>query len=317
MKEKFLGRDVISIDDFSREEVDFILDYAKEIKENPEIFSEEMKGKIFAPLFFENSTRTSSSFQMAMLQMGGSVLDFDCNTSSLRKGESLKDTIRMMDGYSPDVVVLRHNLDGSAQLAADVLSVPLINAGDGQNQHPTQTLLDLFSIREVRGGIDGVNIALVGDLKYGRTVHSLAFALSKYSNCRIYFVSPDLLKLPSHFVESLKRKGIDFSQHSLEEFDSVIEKVDILYMTRIQRERFSEGVEGEQEYEEVKKRYFLDKAMIEKNSSLKVMHPLPKVFEIDEKIDESPYAYYFKQAENGLYVRKALLSLLVDKNGKK
>jgi aspartate carbamoyltransferase catalytic subunit len=311
MENNFFGKDLISIDFLMKSEINYILDYAKEIKNNPDKFSNFMVGKIMAPLFFENSTRTSISFQMAMLQMGGFVLDFDCNTSSLKKGETLSDTIQMINGYSPDVIIFRHNNDGSAQLSADILSSPLINAGDGQNQHPTQTLLDLFTINEILGKIDGVNIAIVGDLKYGRTVHSLALALAKYDNCIIHFVSPDFLNLPNFFLRLLQDKKIKIFLHTLEELSSILKEVDILYMTRIQRERFSEDIEGEREYKKISLNYKIDLDMLKKSkSSLKVMHPLPKVSEIAKEIDNSPYSYYFKQAENGLYVRKALLLLL-------
>jgi aspartate carbamoyltransferase catalytic subunit len=310
MVNSFFKKDTISIEDFSREELDYITNFAEEVKRNPIKFSEVMKGKVMAPLFFENSTRTSTSFQMAMHQMGGSVLDFDPEGSSLKKGETLSDTLKMIEGYNPDVVVMRHSKDGSAQLAADILQAPLINAGDGQNQHPTQTMLDLFSIKEVFGKIDDVEIAFVGDLKYGRTVHSLTIALSKYQNCRVYFVSPNSLKIPETFLNNLKLKGVIFSEHGLEELQNIIEKVDFLYMTRIQRERFPEGPEGEQEYENIRKIYCLRKEMLGKvRLRFKIMHPLPKVFEIDLEVDSTPYAYYFEQASNGLHVRKALLYL--------
>ncbi|MFH1326581.1 MAG: aspartate carbamoyltransferase [archaeon] len=310
MENRFFKRDVISIENFSREDLDFLLNYAFEIKKDPGKFKEVMKGKVMAPLFFENSTRTSMSFQMAMHQLAGRVLDFDPSSSSLKKGETLSDTIKMVEGYFPDVVVMRHPSDGSAQLAADLLGVPLINAGDGQNQHPTQTMLDLFSIKEVAGKIDGVEIGMVGDLKYGRTVHSLAIALTKYQNCRIYFVSSESLRIPEPFLKILRKKGIVFSEHGLEDLQNVAEKVDVLYMTRVQRERFPEGPEGEQEYQRVKEKYCLKKQMLKGvKLGFKVMHPLPKVFEIEAKIDNSSYAYYFEQASNGLHIRKALLYL--------
>ena len=314
VREKFFHRDVISMNDFSREEIDFILNYAKEIKDNPSKFSDSMKGKIMSPLFFENSTRTSTSFQMSMLHMGGNVMDFDVSTSSVKKGETLVDTLMMIKGYSPDVVILRHFNGGAARLAADVLECPLINAGDGQNQHPTQTMLDLFTIKEIRGEIEGLKIAMVGDLKYGRTVHSLCLALSKYKKCKIYFVSPETLKIPNSILENLKKNEVEFCQDNLSELSDILKLVDIVYMTRIQRERFPLGREGEQDYEKIKQEYRLDKKMLSNvNPNLKIMHPLPKVFEIDSEIDSTPFAYYFKQAENGLYVRKALLDLVLNK----
>ncbi|MAE49803.1 aspartate carbamoyltransferase [Candidatus Pacearchaeota archaeon] len=308
----FLGRDVVSIDDFSREDFDFVIQLADEIKRAPARFSDVMRGRTLMPLFFENSTRTNMSFQMAMLQMGGSVGDFDKDTSSLKKGESLKDTLKMVGGYRPDLVVMRHYRDGAARFAADVLDCPLINAGDGKNQHPTQTMLDLMSVKEICGAVEGVEIAFVGDLKYGRTVHSLAVALSLYRNCRIYFVSPDSLKMPSEFLDLLKEKGVSFSEHGLGDLGDICKRVGVLYMTRIQRERFPEGAEGEQEYDLIKSVYCLKKEMLaDVRSGFKVLHPLPKVFEIESEVDEMDCAYYYEQAANGMHVRKALLQLLV------
>lgn len=311
-KYDFFGKDVVSMNDFSREDIDYILDVSKDVKDNSLKFKDYMHGKIMAPLFFENSTRTSTSFAMSMLHMGGRVMDFDVNTSSLKKGETLRDTLMMIKGYNPDIVVLRHMNGGSARLATEILDCPVLNAGDGQNQHPTQTLLDLFTINEIRGKIDGVNILMVGDLKYGRTVHSLALALSKYSGCKISFVSPESLKIPKSILEDLRGNGVDFCENNLSDFQRLLESADIVYMTRIQRERFPSGVEGEQEYQKVKGEYYLSKDMLRNVSpNLKIMHPLPKVFEIDSEVDNTSFAYYFRQAENGLYVRKALLYLLL------
>ncbi|MCW8966746.1 MAG: aspartate carbamoyltransferase [Candidatus Pacearchaeota archaeon] len=312
---KFFNKDIISMNDFSRDDIDFILNYAVEIKENPEKFKSVMKGKIMAPLFFENSTRTSTSFQMSMLHMGGSVMDFDVSTSSVKKGETLRDTLMMVKGYKPDIVVLRHLNGGAARLASNILDCSVMNAGDGQNQHPTQTLLDLFSIKEIRGEVDGLRIAMVGDLKYGRTIHSLALALAKYSNCKIYFVAPDILKMPKSILDDLKLSNLEFVEYDLDSFSNILSKVDIVYMTRIQRERFPAGREGEQDYNLIKKNYCLNKEMLNGVSSdLKIMHPLPKVFEIAPEIDKTSFAYYFKQAENGLYVRQALLCLVLGEN---
>ncbi len=314
MENPFYKRDVIAIEDFSRQDLDFLLNYSKEMKRDPSRFKELMKGKVMVPLFFEDSTRTSMSFKMAMHQLGGDVLDFDPSASSLKKGENLKDTIKMFEGYFPDVVVMRHYKDGAAQLAADLLNCPLINAGDGQNQHPTQTMLDLFSINEVAGSIDGIEIGMVGDLKYGRTVHSLAIALSKYNNCKIYFVSPESLKVPESFLKVLREKGVVFSEHLLEELEDITSKVDVLYMTRIQRERFPEGPVGEQDYQAVKQAYSLKMEMLKNvREHFKVMHPLPKVFEIDKELDDTKFAYYYEQASNGLHIRKALLYLTTTK----
>jgi len=311
-KGDFFGRDVISIDDFSVEEINHILDLTKDIKKNPRDFEKSMKGRIMAPLFFETSTRTSISFQTAMLRMGGKVLDFDVYSSSTKKGETLRDTVKTIQCYSPDVVVIRHNKDGTARFVADILKVPVINAGDGQNQHPTQTLLDLYTIGEIRGRIEGTKIAIAGDLKYGRTAHSLSLALSKYPNCEIFFVSPDSLSMPSHLLEELSKKRVSFFEYDLDGLKDIINKVEILYMTRVQRERFPEGIEGEAEYKKVSENYHLTSEML-KNAkpSLKIMHPLPKVREIEDEVDDSEHAYYFRQAENGIHLRKALFVLLI------
>ena len=316
-KRDFIGKDIISIDNLSVEEIDSVLDLARDIELNSNVFSQVLNGMMMAPLFFENSTRTSSSFQAAMLQLGGNVLDFDADRSSLKKGETLRDTLKIIQGYFPDIVIIRHKKDGSARFAADILKPSVINAGDGQNQHPTQTLLDLYTIKQIRKQIKGVKIILAGDLKYGRTVHSLALALSKYPDCHIYLVSPDSLKMPQAFLDILKQKNCSFSEHNLEEFENIIPEAEIIYMTRVQRERFPEGPEGEQAYNEVVKRYCLKLEMLKKaKSGLKIMHPLPKVNEIEDEIEDTEFAYYFKQAENGLYIRKALLMLLIGgKNG--
>lgn len=315
-KEDFINRDLVSIDDLSIEEINYILDLAKEIKDNPKIFLDLMKGKLMAPLFFEPSTRTSTSFQTAMIKMSGSVIDFDVAASSVQKGETLRDTVKIIQGYHPDFVIIRHKKDGTAKFVADILDIPVINAGDGQNQHPTQTLLDLFTIKEIFGKIDGVKIAIAGDLKYGRTAHSLALALSRYKNCELYFISPETLKMPVNFLFKLKKTNCNFLEYSLDNFKEIIDKCDILYMTRVQRERFPEGPLGEQEYNKVAKEYHLSLDMLKNvKPGFKIMHPLPKISEIDDKIDELDYAYYFQQAENGLYIRQALLILLGCKNG--
>ncbi|MBU0957336.1 MAG: aspartate carbamoyltransferase [Nanoarchaeota archaeon] len=307
----FKGRDVISIEDFSLDEIEHILNVTKEVEMYPEKFKNEMAGKIMSPLFFENSTRTSSSFQAAMLQMGGRVLDFDIATSSVNKGETLRDTVKIIEGYNPDFVIIRHKRDGSAKFVADLLDVPVMNAGDGQNQHPTQTLLDLYTIKELRGSLDGTKIVLAGDLKYGRTVHSLALALSKYPRCEMVFISPDSLRMPKYILNELSKKGVSFQEKGLEELELSIRSFPIIYMTRIQRERFPESLEGEQEYEVISKVYRLSLEMLKNvNHELKIMHPLPKVGEIEESVDETNFAHYFQQAKNGLYIRKALLILL-------
>jgi aspartate carbamoyltransferase catalytic subunit len=312
IKEAFNKRDIVSIEDFSIQEIDYILAHAKRIEENPDDFKDSMSGKIMAPLFFEDSTRTTCSFQMAMLKMNGKVLDFDVERSSIKKGESLRDTLKTIEAYEPDVIVIRHSNDGVARFAAEIVDIPIINAGDGKNQHPTQTLLDLYTILQIRGTFENINLAIAGDLKYGRTTHSLALALSRYKNCQMHFVSPEYLKMPKDILGKLNERGVVFNEHSLEELASVASKIDIIYMTRVQRERFPEGPEGDYEYAKVSKQYCLKFEMLKNVSSdFKIMHPLPKITEIEHKIDDTKYAYYFQQVKNGVCVRKALLELVV------
>jgi len=256
-------------------------------------------------LFFEPSTRTRLSFESAISQLGGKIIGFtDASSSSVSKGETLMDTIKTVANYS-DLIVMRHPLDGSARWASEVSSVPIINAGDGANQHPTQCLLDLYSIRKTQGTLENINIAFVGDLKYGRTVHSLVIALSQF-NATFHFVSPEELKLPSAVKKYIKDAGLNY--HQYEEIEDIMDKVDILYMTRIQRERFADPIE----YERVKNLYILKNDMLEKSkSSMRVLHPLPRVNEIEEAVDKNPKAYYFEQALNGVFVRQALLASIL------
>ncbi|MCX8147093.1 MAG: aspartate carbamoyltransferase [Candidatus Woesearchaeota archaeon] len=300
----FKGKSIISINDLSKEEIVYILEktmYMENMNEKKKC--ELLKGKVMASLFFEPSTRTRLSFQSAMKRLGGKVIGFsDPKTSSAAKGESLFDTIKMVDSYA-DVIVIRHPLEGAARLASESADIPVINAGDGANQHPTQTLLDLYTIKKSQGKVTGLHIAMCGDLKYGRTVHSLAVALSHF-NCRLYFVAPEILKMPKYYLNELKKKGIQFSEH--EKIEDVIGKVDIFYCTRIQKERFTDPAE----YEKVKDVYILTKDMLKDvKPNLKIMHPLPRVNEISIEVDKTPYAHYFQQAANGLFVRQALLAL--------
>lgn len=299
----FKNRDIIAIADFTKEDLTHLLTHTKEIKNRFPIPS--LKGKILGSCFFEPSTRTRLSFEAAMHRMDGKVIGFSDNKNiSTAKGESLQDTLRMLERYV-DIVVIRHPLEGAAQLAADTISIPVINAGDGAHQHPTQTFLDLFSIQESQGSLEKLHIAMVGDLKHSRTVHSLSQALIPFQT-RMYFVSPSSLEMPKAICDELKEKGIKFSFHP--EIEEIIHKLDILYMTRIQEERFSDKKECE-----MLKNGFTLKVSHFKNvkDNLKVLHPLPRVNEIDRKVDATPYAYYFQQAENGLYVRQALLSLIL------
>jgi len=302
-KNHFLGKSIISINDFSKEELDFILQKAQKL-ESKKNKQELLKGRVMASLFFEPSTRTKDSFTTSCIRMGGTIVGFDnAISSSVKKGESLRDTVRMYEKYA-DVIVMRHKLEGAARLASETVNIPVINGGDGANQHPTQTMLDLFSILKTQKRIEGLNIALVGDLKYGRTVHSLATALSLY-NCRIFLISPKSLNMPKTFTTILKNRNIDFSEHRT--IEGVIDELDILYMTRVQAERFPDKTE----YEKVKNAFVLKKNMLKNvKDNFKIMHPLPRVNEISIDVDDTEYAYYFEQAGNGVPVRQALLCLL-------
>ena len=297
----FKGRDIISIRDFKKEEIEFVLQKARDIKNN--YHSGVLKGKVMASLFFEPSTRTRLSFEAAITLLGGSFFGIaDPQSSSTKKGETLKDTIKTVSGYC-DVIVLRHPFEGAARAASEVTKIPVINAGDGSNQHPTQTLLDLYTIKEQFGSIDGLNIGILGDLKYGRTVHSLAMALSFY-NVKLFFISPNLLRIPEFYLQFLS-ENIKFKES--ENFLECGNELDILYVTRIQRERFGDP----QEYEKVAGSYKLNSMVLEKlNKNIKIMHPLPRVDEIDVSIDNTENAIYFEQAHNGIPVRQALLSLV-------
>ncbi len=297
------NRSLVSINDYSKEEYLKILDIAEGFEQNPR--QKILGNHVVATLFFEPSTRTRLSFESAVNQLGGKIIGFsDASSSSVKKGESLKDTIKTVANYS-DLIVMRHPLDGSARFASEVSPVPIINAGDGANQHPTQCLIDLYSIRKTQGTLDNLHIAFVGDLKYGRTVHSNVIALTNF-NCTFHFVSPVELKLPSAVKRHIKEKNLDYYQYT--DLSEVIPFVDILYMTRIQRERFSDPME----YERVKNSYILEGSML-KNSkpNLKVLHPLPRVNEINENVDDLPQAYYFQQAQNGVYVRQALMASIL------
>ncbi|MCU4175372.1 aspartate carbamoyltransferase [Carboxylicivirga sp. N1Y90] len=297
------NKSLVSITDFSKEEILRIVELAAEFEANPN--QKLLDGKVVSSLFFEPSTRTRLSFETAINRLGGGIIGFtDSSSSSTTKGESLKDTIKMVSSYS-DLVVMRHPLEGSARHASEQSSVPVINAGDGANQHPTQTLLDLYSIYKTQGTLENLNIFLVGDLKYGRTVHSLLMAMSMF-NPTFNFISPDSLKMPDEYKLFLDKKGIKYYEHL--EFTDIIEAADILYMTRVQRERFSDPIE----YEKVKNVYVLRNAMLDNTKdNLRILHPLPRVNEIHTDVDENPKAYYFEQAENGVYARMAIMSSIL------
>ncbi len=297
------GRDLISISDLSKAEIELVLATALKFQKHPK--PDLLKGSILASCFFEPSTRTRLSFESAMHRLGGSVIGFsEAGTTSAKKGESLSDSMRVIGSYA-DIVVIRHPQEGSARLAAESTDKPVINGGDGANQHPTQTLLDLFTILECQGKIDELHIALVGDLKYGRTIHSLSLALAHYP-IRLYFVSPESLVLPDAITHELKKKGVKFSFH--EKLEEVIPKVDILYMSRIQKERFPDAQIDFTNTCLLKKKH-LERA----KPNLRILHPLPRVDEIEAAIDDTPFAYYFQQTANGVPVRMALLALLLGK----
>lgn len=297
------NRSLVSINDYTKEEQLQLLDFAEKFEKNPR--QRILENHVVATLFFEPSTRTRLSFESAVSYLGGKIIGFsDVSSSSVQKGESLRDTIKTVANYS-DVIVMRHPKEGSARFASEVSTVPIINAGDGANQHPTQCLLDLYSIRKTQGKLDELNVAFVGDLKYGRTVHSLVHALCQF-DCKFHLVSPVELKLPSSVKIHIKEKNLEYYQYT--ELNEVIPKVDILYMTRIQKERFSDPME----YEKIKNSYVLKNEMLHTTkNNLRIMHPLPRVNEIDEDVDDNQRAYYFQQALNGVYIRQALLTSIL------
>jgi len=303
----FKKRDIISIKDFSREEIEYVLEYAKKMVPyaNGEKRTNILNGKLLATLFFEPSTRTRLSFESAMNRLGGKVIGFaDPSGTSQKKGESLADTIRMADSYS-DAIVIRHPQEGAARLAAEFSEAPVLNAGDGAGQHPTQCLLDLFTIFTEKKKIKGNNIVLLGDLKYGRTVHSLAYALALFK-ADLTFVSPETLKMPKEVINECKEFGVE--PNSTSSLEKAIKDADVLYVTRIQRERFPDA----EEYNRVVGAYKVDNTLLKQaKQDLIVMHPLPRVVEIDPEVDNTPHALYFKQAFNGVPVRMALLSLIL------
>lgn len=306
MKQTFAGRDILAIDDLSKADILEILETAQELEENPK--KNSLQGHILGSCFFEPSTRTRLSFESAMQRLGGNIMGFaDDKATAIQKGESLRDTMKVLESYV-DVIVMRHPLEGSAQLAADSIDIPVINAGDGANEHPTQTLLDLFTIQKTQGRLDNLSIAMVGDLKYGRTTHSLARAAVHFG-MRLYFVAPQSLEMPKEVCNFLRDNKIKFSFHR--RIDEVLHKVDILYLTRIQEERFAD----KQEYLRLKDQYILTASDLDHvKENLRILHPLPRNEEIDRSVDKTPYASYFNQANNGLVVRQALLRLVLGQN---
>jgi aspartate carbamoyltransferase catalytic subunit len=303
---EFKGHDIISLKDFSREEIDYVLKAARAMEPVAKTGSDILRGKILATLFFEASTRTRLSFESAMHRLGGSAIGFaEAEITSVKKGENLADTMRVVESYA-DVIVVRHPLEGAARLAAEFADAPVINGGSGAEEHPTQALLDLYTIVKERGKIDGLNVALVGDLRYGRTVHSLAYALSLY-DVKLFFVSPDALRMRKEVLETIKEQIKATEKNSLED---VIEDVDVLYVTRIQKERFPDAAE----YAKVRGSYKVDLKLLEKaRKDMIVLHPLPRVDEIAPEVDGTAHAKYFQQVRNGVVTRMALLALILGK----
>ena len=296
-----MRHDFVTIADLSKEKIMYLLEMAQEFEKYPN--RELLKGKVVATLFFEPSTRTRLSFETAANRLGARVIGFsDAKASSVSKGETLKDTVLMVSNYA-DVIVMRHFVEGAAQYASEVAPVPIVNAGDGAHMHPSQCLLDLYSIYKTQGTLDNLNIYLVGDLKYGRTVHSLITAM-RHFNPTFHFVAPKELAMPDEYKIYCKEHGIKYVEHT--EFnEDVIADADILYMTRVQKERFSDLME----YERVKNVYILKNSMLGKaKPNMKILHPLPRVNEIAYDVDDNPHAYYIQQAGNGLFAREAIFS---------
>jgi aspartate carbamoyltransferase catalytic subunit len=296
---------LISITDFTKDEYLKIMRLAEEFEANPN--QKLLQGKVIATLFFEPSTRTRLSFETAINRLGGKIIGFsDSSSSSVSKGETLHDTIRMVGNYA-DMIIMRHPLEGSARYASEVSCVPVINAGDGANQHPSQTLLDMYSIIKTQGRLDDINLFLVGDLKYGRTVHSLLMAMVQFENPIFNFIAPPELAMPNEYKLYLASKGVRFFEHT--EFTDIINAADIIYMTRVQKERFIDPVE----YEKVKNIYILRDEMLKNTKeNMRILHPLPRINEIHTDVDSNPKAYYFTQAKNGVYTRMAIISHLLN-----
>lgn len=300
-----MKHDFVTIADLSKDKIMYMIRLAQEFEKHPN--RELLKGKIVATLFFEPSTRTRLSFETAANRLGAKVIGFsDAKASSVTKGETLKDTILMVSNYA-DVIVMRHYIEGAAQYASEISPVPIVNAGDGAHMHPSQCLLDLYSIYKTQGTLENLNIYLVGDLKYGRTVHSLITAM-RHFNPTFHFIAPEELAMPNEYKLYCKQHGIKFEEHT--EFnEEIIANADILYMTRVQKERFSDLME----YERVKNVYILKNSMLKNaKENMKILHPLPRVNEIAYDVDANPHAYYIQQAGNGLYAREAIFSHVLD-----
>ncbi|MHA1719392.1 MAG: aspartate carbamoyltransferase [Promethearchaeota archaeon] len=304
----FFNSDIISAKQYSREDIEKLMNLALKIENDNEKYSRLLQGKIMAALFFEPSTRTRLSFESAMCRLGGKIIGFSsAGVSSVKKGETLADTIRTVANYS-DLIVIRHNKEGAAKLAQKFSKVPIINAGNGSQEHPTQGLLDVLAIKELQGKIDGLSIGLIGDLKYGRTVHSLAHLLSNFK-VNLFFISPEQLKMQYRVKDALEQKNVSFTETT--EFRQTLPLLDVIYMTRIQKERFGDL----EEYDKVKNAFILTKKLLKqvKNDAI-IMHPLPRVNEISPKIDDDPRAKYFEQTYYGLMMRKAIIASILLKS---
>ncbi|AYN24700.1 aspartate carbamoyltransferase [Buchnera aphidicola] len=305
MRNSLYKKNIISINDLNRNELELVLKKSAFLKEKAQ--PNLLKNKIIASCFFEASTRTRLSFETAVYRLGASIIGFSNgeNISLGKKGETLADTISVISSYV-DAIIIRHPQEGSARLAAKFSNgIPIFNAGDGSNQHPTQTLLDLFTIKETQTKLNNLNIAMVGDLKYGRTVHSLTQALAKYKNNQFFFISPDALTMPNYISDMLYKKEIHWERYK--NIEEIISEVDILYMTRVQKERLDPT-----EYANAKSKFVLKTSTLKNaRNNLKILHPLPRIDEIDNDVDYTPYAWYFKQAANGIYARQAILSLVL------
>ena len=302
---------MITIKDLERKDVEYILDEASKLEniaQSKEV-SEELKGKILGLMFFEPSTRTKMSFETSMKRLNGECIGFEnSGSSSVSKGESIADTAKMFEGYC-DALVIRHEYEGVSKFISDIVNIPVINAGDGAGQHPTQTLLDLYTIKKEIGKIDDLNIALIGDLKFGRTVHSLSNALGLFKNIKIYLVSPPELKMPQEILIDLNNTNVEYEE--VDNIESIIDKVDVLYVTRIQKERFGDI----DDYLKIKGAYIVNKKLL-KGKDVIVMHPLPRIDEIDTDVDNTKYNKYFTQAANAVPVRMAILKTLIKNNPK-
>ena len=307
----FRLKNIISIKDFEREDIEYILDEASRLETiaKSKAISTELKGKILGLMFFEPSTRTKMSFETAMKRLNGQCIGFEnSGSSSVSKGESIADTAKMFEGYC-DALVIRHELEGVSKFISDIVDIPVINAGDGAGQHPTQTLLDLYTIKNEIGSIDNLKIALIGDLKFGRTVHSLSNALTLFNNVKIYLVSPKELKMPQEILIDLNKTKVEYEE--VDNIECIIDDVDVLYVTRIQKERFADI----SDYEKIKGAYIINKKMLEGKDAI-VMHPLPRIDEIDTDVDDTKYNKYFTQAANAVPVRMAILKTLIQNNPK-